>query len=370
MQQSIHDFQDLLKKENNYISNENLKEILNKFDYIFYPDILQTERTGKQFENNSKIIIIDECIENDDKYYIVCFDYKLIILPQEGKTDNSIIPSIFTKFTDSDKYFIQNCNIQFEPNTLNSNFFSEIRNFSKKFTISNEKMQDFWSIVVNCLCGFLIKKGYQNSRNRHEKYFHEKFVEYKEEHKNFLNKSYIKLRDLGNGSGGKVELIYHILKEEVFALKLPNIESHHLIERERRNYLNIRHLFIVPYIGYIKFAGNPKYLLLEYVEGETLDKYDEERLSSLNNQERYFIICELLLTIHYLHSNNYICRDLRFSNIMINQNKDAILIDFDHVRKENDETEDEMETNNFNDQIVVPEEIKTFKSDVYLLGQI
>ena len=72
MQQSIHDFQDLLKKENNYISNENLKEILNKFDYIFYPDILQTERTGKQFENNSKIIIIDECIENDDKYYIVC----------------------------------------------------------------------------------------------------------------------------------------------------------------------------------------------------------------------------------------------------------------------------------------------------------
>ena len=60
------------------------------------------------------------------------------------------------------------------------NFFNEIRNFSKKFRISNEKVQHFWSIIVNCLSGFLIKKGYQNSRNKHDQYLNDKFDEYKE----------------------------------------------------------------------------------------------------------------------------------------------------------------------------------------------
>ncbi|KAK8839290.1 hypothetical protein M9Y10_032222 [Tritrichomonas musculus] len=364
MQQAIHDFQNLLKKEKIDMPNEHLKDILFKFDFIFYPDILQTEKKVKQYENNSKIIIIDEYMENDIKYYVLCFDYKLIFLPQEDKTGDLVLPSIFTQFEDNDKYFITSLDPQAETDTENRNFFIEIINFSKEFMISNINMQHFWRIVVNCLSGFLIKKGYQNSRNRHDKYLKEKFIEFEEKRSNFLNKSYIKIRNLGQGSGGIVELIYHIFKEEVLALKIPFYERQHLIERERRNYLSIRHPFIVQYIGYIEFANNQKYLLLEYVEGETLDKYD---LSNLDYQEKSIIILELLLSIHYLHSRKYIYRDLRLSNIMINQNKDAILIDFDHVRKENDETEDEMQTINFIDQVVAPEENKTYKSDVYSL---
>ena len=106
MQQSIHDFQNLKKEKNISVSNEYLKEILYQFDFIFYPDIHHTEKTVKQYENNSKIIIIDECIEDGIKYYVVCFDYKLIILPQEDDTDNLILSSIFARFEDIDKYFI------------------------------------------------------------------------------------------------------------------------------------------------------------------------------------------------------------------------------------------------------------------------
>ena len=160
---------------------------------------------------------------------------------------------------------------------------------------------------MNCLSGFLIKKGHQNSRNKHDNYLNDKLNEYKEEHSKYVNKNYIKLREIGQGSGDRVELIFHISKEEVFALKIPYIETH-LDKRERRNYLSIRYRFIVPYIGYIKFADKPKYLLLEYIEGETLDKYN---LSHLNEQEKYIIILELLPTIHYLHSNKYIYRDFQ-----------------------------------------------------------
>ena len=371
MQQSIHDFQELLKNGKIHISNEYLKEILYKFDFIYYPDIQQTEKKANQYENKSKIIIIDECIENGIKYYVVCFDNKLIILPQENETENLILSSIFTKFDDIDKYFLRNCDIQSETDTAKKNFFIEINKFSSEFTITNKKMQHFWSMIVNCLCGFLIKKGYQNSRKNHEKYLKDEFVEYKEENAILRNKSYIELRILGKGSGGIVELIYHILKEEVFALKIPYAESLYMNERERNNFLNIRHPFIVSYVGYIGFSNQPKYLLLEYVEGETLDKYN---LSDLNEQEKYIIIIELFLTIHYLHSQNYIYRDLRLSNIMINQNKDAILIDFDRALKANDETnssiKDNEQTRNFNDEIDLPEANKTYKSDVYLLGYI
>ena len=38
-------------------------------------------------------------------------------------------------------------------------------------------MKHFLKIVINCISGFLIKKGYQNSQNRHEKYLKEKINE-------------------------------------------------------------------------------------------------------------------------------------------------------------------------------------------------
>ncbi|KAK8892540.1 kinase that interacts with cdc31p [Tritrichomonas musculus] len=361
MKKAINDFQNLLEKKNINTTNQYLKEILYKFEFIFSPDILQAEK-AIQYENNSKIIIVGECIQDNIKYYVLCFEYKLLILPNEGQEVSSILAAI----TNSD-----DCDIYFVPSD-DMIFLYEIQHFSREFRIDNENIQHFWSNVVNCLCGFLIKKGYQNSRNKNCKYLKEKtmnkeFVEYKEENANYANKSYIELRNIGNGAGGTVYLIYLIHKEEVYALKIPNVESLHLIERERNNYLNLRYPFVVPYIGYIKFYNRPKYLLLEYVEGETLDKY---KLNNLNDEEKYNIILELLLTIDYLHSQKYIYNDFLFGNIMINQNKGAILIDFDRVRKVNDKTEDEEHTQNLCCEASAPEKIKTYKSDVYSLSYI
>ena len=371
MQQFIQKIQELAKKEGITIANCHLKEILKNFNFFFYPDTLQTKEGIKQFENNYKIIVIDECIQNGIKYYVLCFDYNIIIFPNEGKAGDSILQDILKQFNGCETYFIQNYNMQSDTDNSNSDFFKEIRNFSIKFSFRDKKLQSFWSMIVNCVSGFLIKKGYQNSRNKHDKYLNEKFVEHQEKRRNFVNKSYIELRELGRGSGGMVKLIYYISKEEVYALKLPHGNCDKLNKRERNNFLNIRYPYIVPYIGYIEFPYHPKYLLLEYVEGETLDKYN---LANLNEQEKYIIIFELLLTIQYLHSQHYICRDLRCGNIMINQNKDAILIDFDHVLKDDDKNKETLEeskerTNNFIDP-AVPDENKTYKSDIYSLSYI
>ena len=46
-------------------------------------------------------------------------------------------------------------------------------------------------------------------------------------------------------------------------------------------------------------------------------------------EEKYTIILQIMLSIVFLHLNGYIYRDLKPSNIMIDSNKTAILIDFD-----------------------------------------
>lgn len=90
-----------------------------------------------------------------------------------------------------------------------------------------------------------------------------------------------------------------------------------------------------------------------------MEKYDIKIVSLLDKY--YIYIFEVLLTIRYIHSQKKkkkACRVLTFINIIINQNKDVILIDFDRLIKEN-----------LNKEGVIPEENKTYKSDIYSLDQ-
>lgn len=248
-------------------------------------------------------------------------------------------------------------------------FIFEINNFSEKFSIINEKgdnsnnenFQLFWKAAVGCVTGFLIKKSHSNSRRKKEnskEAFNEEI---------YSKNDFILLREIGRGGFATVYLVYHIEKEEIFALKSPfnsDCESIELIERERSNYLNIRFPFIVKYFGYIE-QGNIKCLLLEFVKGKTLKNYDSNQLSY---REKCNAIFELILTVQYIHSFGYICRDMHLENIIINENKDAVLIDFDRVIKI-----EEQKTKDFA-LIDLPEleldENLTYKSDICLLGYV
>ena len=70
------------------------------------------------------------------------------------------------------------------------------------------------------------------------------------------------------------------------------------------------------------------FLVIEYIVGETIDKYD---ISSLTEHEMTNIILELMISIHYINSKGYVCRDIKPSNVIIDCNKTAILIDFDRI---------------------------------------
>lgn len=140
-----------------------------------------------------------------------------------------------------------------------------------------------------------------------------------------------------------------------FALKAAIDCQYELIERERENYLNLQFPLFVKYYGYF-LIEEKKCLLLEFVQGQTLNEID---LSILSLSAKVCIVFELMLSVHFIHSKNYICRDLNPNNIIINKNKEAILIDFDRIIQADKQT-----TMDFMRDCMPPENVLTSKSDI------
>lgn len=86
------------------------------------------------------------------------------------------------------------------------------------------------------------------------------------------------------------------------------------------------------------------------------------------------IIFELLLTISFIQSKNCIYRNLKPNNIIIDQDKNTILIDFDRLINYQEDIIDENTTHYFSNVYICPEimlgTIKeyTFFEDIYSIG--
>ena len=83
------------------------------------------------------------------------------------------------------------------------------------------------------------------------------------------------------------------------------------------------------------------------------------------------IIIEILLTIQYFHDNNLIYRDLNPNNIIIDHNKNAVVIDFDRMIENNEQNKEIKTTIDFESHYIAPEVLTksfSFEADVYSLG--
>ncbi len=90
-----------------------------------------------------------------------------------------------------------------------------------------------------------------------------------------------------------------------------------------------------PHLNHVHrfFEGNgTAYLVLDYVEGETLSDWfkREGRLESTRLQQ---LIIELLSGLDEVHSAGYVHRDIKPSNIMVRANGSSVLLDFGAARQ-------------------------------------
>lgn len=141
---------------------------------------------------------------------------------------------------------------------------------------------------------------------------------------------YIKV--LGRGTFGKVYLVkkkkgkqllaMKVLKKSVILLK--NEVKH--TQTERKLLEKITHPFIVE-LYYAFQDEHFLYLITEFMQGgELFFHLHKERF--FTNERMKFYACEIVLALGYLHANNFIYRDLKLENILLDKDGHIKLTDF------------------------------------------
>ncbi len=145
-----------------------------------------------------------------------------------------------------------------------------------------------------------------------------------------LNETYQIMHPIGAGGSGSVYLAYHLrLQKYVVIKQLRGAFSSDFLMRTEVDILkNLHHPYLPQVYDFLQ-NGEDVYTVIDYVDGSDLQAYIQSgtRLSEAHLKRFLRQIAEVL---SYLHTQNppVIHSDIKPGNIIINQNGDAVLIDF------------------------------------------
>ena len=353
-------------------NNAKLDLIINNYDFHMVLEYFDYNGNEKIYQNikESRAIMID--FYND--FFIIGFKQTIIIIQ---KSSLSFIETLFKSNAKANIYFFANCqdsfnsfiNVSNPKCEIDSLFIDEILSFKRIiFLYKNFGVyRKILNVISSTIVGFLIKQSYYKvNKNRI------KDSTLKQHNLSYINENdYIELRTIEAGSFSMVSLAYHIEKEELIAIKRPTMldpENEKLHKRELLNYSKMNHPFVPKLYGE---TVNGKYLVVEYINGRTLN--DIKRLN-LTINEKITIIFELMIAVEYLHRNHFILRDLKPNNVIIDNNKSAVLIDFDRMITVEENESDAEHTLDFRGYFCDPELYKigrvSQKNDIYSLGRM
>ncbi|MDP4091061.1 MAG: serine/threonine-protein kinase [Bacillota bacterium] len=180
---------------------------------------------------------------------------------------------------------------------------------------------------------------------------------------------------IGQGGSGHVFKAYHNRLDSTVAVKELD---HELISRidaanEKNMLLSLRHDGI-PRIYDIIEDNHTCYLIMDYIEGQTLEEYIS-KMGKLNINAALRLAVELCGIISYLHNFNggIIFRDLKPGNIMLDRTNHVHLIDFGI--SERAEAKDRSKgiysgTSNYSSPEQLNGEICDKRTDIYSLGAV
>ncbi len=189
------------------------------------------------------------------------------------------------------------------------------------------------------------------------------------------------LAELGHGGMGQVYLAERA--DDQYSQKVAvKIVKHDLLgpgvhqrsRAERQILANLKHPGIARLLdGGATESGLP-YLVMEYVDGVSIDQYCREKLLSI--QERLKIFQSVCAAVAYAHRNLVVHRDLKPGNILVATDGSPRLLDFG-IAKLLDASQIEESATRTSDQMMTPEYASpeqvsggpiTTATDVYALG--
>ncbi|OHT07724.1 hypothetical protein TRFO_23999 [Tritrichomonas foetus] len=187
----------------------------------------------------------------------------------------------------------------------------------------------------------------------------ESFIEYDSD-------DFIFLREIGQGSYGVVSLQIHKKTGILVAIKSFNKQKKKILRREKEIYKLLKHPSIVRCYGFIKSLYSS--LVFEYIAKGDLRQAINEK--SLTNTHKSKIILQILFGIDYMHAKGIMHRDIKCDNILLNDNYDAFITDFDLARQYLTDQKTTLEIGSFCYRS--PEQMNgddvSFQTDLYSFG--
>ncbi len=188
------------------------------------------------------------------------------------------------------------------------------------------------------------------------------------------------LRLIGKGGMGAVYLAERVEGDfsQQVALKLlaPHLVDEKFAERfraERQVLASLNHPHIVRLLdGGVGAKGEP-YLATEYIEGQALDRFANERKRTVRERVRLFL--QVCSAVEYAHQNLIVHRDLKPSNVLVANDGTAKLLDFGTAKLttavgEKTATEAMLLTPKYASPEQLRNEAITTRSDIYSLGMM
>ena len=140
------------------------------------------------------------------------------------------------------------------------------------------------------------------------------------------------LNVIGRGGFGKVWEVLHIKSKKIYAMKemskvkILDKKSEISIKNERTLLSKMFHPFIIN-MHYSFQDTNNLYLIMDYLSGGDL-RYQYCLDKDFNEEQTKFLLCCILLSLEYIHSNNILHRDIKPENLVFDRNGYLKLTDF------------------------------------------
>jgi non-specific serine/threonine protein kinase/serine/threonine-protein kinase len=188
------------------------------------------------------------------------------------------------------------------------------------------------------------------------------------------------IRQLGQGGMGIVYLAHRTdeyQQEVAIKVLLPGVESEQILRRflaERQFLADLSHPSIVHMIDGGTTADGVSYIVMEYVDGQPITAYCQER--NLDLRARLGLFRKLCAAVQYAHQHLVVHRDLKPSNVLVTPDGVLKLLDFGIAKQLRPDQQSSAKTTvlAITPEFASPEQVRgepiTTATDIYSLGVI